>query len=92
MFYTAAGFSETKRHEGYLLLHSGGVELHFSLEGDPAPGQCFIHVADALTMWKQLRHRNTAGVGPVADQDYGLREFILTDPDGNRVRFGSPVR
>ena len=26
----------------------------------------------------------------IADQDYGLREFVLTDPDGNRVRIGSP--
>jgi hypothetical protein len=30
------------------------------------------------------------GVGELIDQDYGLREFILTDPDGNRVRIGSP--
>ncbi|MFR9779505.1 bleomycin resistance protein [Micromonospora sp. MS34] len=91
-FYTAAGFTETARHPGYLLMHTGGVELHFSLEPDNAtPGQCFIHVTDALKLWKRLRHRATTGVGPIADQDYGLREFVLTDPDGNRVRFGSPA-
>lgn len=91
-FYTAAGFTETARHPGYLLMRSG-VELHFSLEPDsPASGQCFIHVTDALKLWKQLRHRATTGVGPIADQEYGLREFVLTDPDGNRVRFGSPAR
>jgi hypothetical protein len=67
------------------------VELHFSLEDSPAPGQCFIHVGDALKLWKQLRHDSAAGVGPIAEQDYGLREFILSDPDGNRVRFGSPT-
>ncbi|SCL32000.1 Glyoxalase-like domain-containing protein [Micromonospora rhizosphaerae] len=92
-FYVAAGFTETGRHQGYLLMHNNDVELHFSLEPtDPAPGQCFIHVTDALKLWKQLRHHATAGVGPIADQDYGLREFVLTDPDGNRVRFGSPAR
>lgn len=90
-FYTAAGFTETERHDGYLLMHNSGVELHFSEEANPAPSQCFIHVADALKLWKQLRHRDTNGVGPIADQDYGLREFVLTDPDGNRVRFGSPA-
>jgi len=31
------------------------------------------------------------GVGEIADQDYGLREFILADPDGNQVRIGSPA-
>ncbi|MGR6318819.1 VOC family protein [Micromonospora soli] len=89
-FYTAAGFTETGRHPGYLLMRTSGVELHFSLEPDrKAPGQCFVHVTDALKLWKQLRHHATAGVGPIGDQEYGLREFALTDPDGNRVRFGS---
>jgi hypothetical protein len=90
-FYAAAGFAETERYEGYLLLNNELVELHFSLEHSPAPSQCFIHVGDSLKLWKQLRHDGAAGVGPVADQDYGLREFVLTDPDGNRVRFGSPA-
>jgi catechol 2,3-dioxygenase-like lactoylglutathione lyase family enzyme len=90
-FYTAAGFTETERHDGYLLMHNSGVELHFSHQASSTPGQCFIHVADAVKLWKQLRERGTAGVGQVADQDYGLREFVVTDPDGNRVRFGSPA-
>jgi len=90
-FYTAVGFNQTERHDGYLLLHNSGVELHFSHESDPTPGQCFLHVADAAKLWKQLRDRGIAGVGEVAEQDYGLREFVLTDPDGNRVRFGSPT-
>lgn len=90
-FYTAAGFAETERHDGYLLLHNSGVELHFSHESEPTPGQCFVHVADAVKLWKQLCDRGIAGVGEVAEQDYGLREFVLTDPDSNRVRFGSPT-
>lgn len=55
----------------------------------PTPGQCFIHVADAVKLWKQLCDRGTAGVGPIAEQNYGLREFVRTNPDGNRVRLGS---
>lgn len=90
-FYTAAGFSLTERHDCYLLLHNSGVELHFSHESDPTPSQCFLHVADAAKLWKQLRDSGIAGVGEVAEQGYGLREFVLTDPDGNRVRFGSPT-
>lgn len=27
-FYIAAGFTEIERHEGYLLIHNGGAELH----------------------------------------------------------------
>jgi hypothetical protein len=90
-FYAVVGFTEAARYEGYLLLRNGPVELHFAQPGASAPGECFIHVGDALMLWKQLRHHGVNGVGPVADQDYGLREFVLTDPDGNRVRIGSRV-
>lgn len=90
-FYTAAGFTETERHDGYLLLHNSGVELHFTLETTPTPGQCVVHVADAVKLCKQLRERGTAGVGEIAEQDYGLHEFVLTDPDGNRIKFASPA-
>jgi hypothetical protein len=90
-FYAPAGFVEAKRHDRYLLLHNSGVELHFLRHGTVAPSTCFVHVADATKMWKQLRNLDIDGVGDVADQDYGLREFTLTDPDGNQVRFGSPL-
>ena len=90
-FYSSLGFHQFEYHHGYLLLHSGDVELHFCLHDDAAPGQCFLHVADAIKLWKQLSDQGVAGLGPIAAQDYGLREFSLTDPDGNQIRIGSPV-
>lgn len=91
-FYSALGFDPAGRHESYLLLHDGPVELQFNLVTQAAPSvQCFLHVPDALAIWKRLRELDTPGVGPVADQDYGLREFTLTDPDGNHLRIRSPL-
>ncbi len=89
-FYAPVGFVEAERHDGYLLLHNDGVELHFVYHDTITPGTCFVHVADATKMWKQLRQLDVDGVGDLTDQDYGLREFTLTDPDGNQVRIGSP--
>jgi len=90
-FYAPVGFTAAERHNRYLLLHSGDVELHFGLHDNAAaPGRCFVFVADAAKLWEQLRHHNVEGVGPVTDQDYGLREFVVTDPDGNQIRVGSP--
>ena len=43
-----------------------------------------------MKLWEQLRDLGVEGVSDIADQDYGLREFTLTDPDGDRVRMGSP--
>jgi hypothetical protein len=88
-YYASAGFVEAERHDAYLVLHNDGVELHFAHHDTVTPGTCFVHVADATKLWKQLR-RNVEGVGQIADHDYGLREFTLTDPDGNNVRIGSP--
>lgn len=76
--------------------HSHGRPRHCGSSGHlarvrwRASGQSFVHVTDAVKLWKHLRNRNTAGVGPIADQEYGLREFVLTAPDGNKVRFGTP--
>lgn len=88
-FYARAGFADAERHDGYLLLYNDGVELHFAHHDTVTPSTCFVHVTDATKMWKQLRDLGVDGVGEIADQDYGLREFVLTDPDGNRVRIGS---
>lgn len=90
MFYSQVGFEEVERHDGYLLLHNDGVELHFTHHEVVTPGTCFVHVADAAKLWKQLRYVGVEGVGDLVDQDYGLRGFTLTDPDGNTVRLGSP--
>jgi hypothetical protein len=89
-FYAVAGFEQADRHDRYLVLHNDGTELHFSLHDTVTPTTCFVHVADAAKMWKQLRHLGTPGVGDLTDEDYGLREFTITDPDGNQIRVGSP--
>jgi hypothetical protein len=94
-FYAGLGFEVAGRYEGYLLMHEGQVELHFSQPDVPAEplvsGTCFVHVRDATAYWKQLRERDVAGVSDPVRQDYGLVEFVVTDSFGNRVRFGSPA-
>jgi catechol 2,3-dioxygenase-like lactoylglutathione lyase family enzyme len=90
-FYARTGFMESERHPGYLLLHNAGVELHFAHPGTAERSECYIHVDDAQALHDRLHQHGVDGLGPLADQDYGLREFVLTDPDGNRVRFGSPI-
>lgn len=94
-FYAGLGFEVSGRYDGYLLVHEGQVELHFSQPDAPAqppvPGTCFVHVRDATAYLKQLRERGVGGVSAPVVQDYGLVEFVVTDPFGNRVRFGSPA-
>jgi catechol 2,3-dioxygenase-like lactoylglutathione lyase family enzyme len=91
-FYRSAGMQEVARYEGYLLMGFRGVELHFTIEpGTAGGGQAFVLVPDAGRLWKQLKSQGVPGLGPVEDREHGLREFVVTDPDGNRIRVGSPV-
>lgn len=91
-YYRSLGLQVVERHDSYLVMHAGAAELHFTSEPvTSAPGQAFLHVPDAAKMWKQLQIHGLAGIGPVQDQPTGLREFVVTDPDGNRIRVGTPT-
>ena len=92
-YYESVGMRVAERDGGYLRLHSGAVELHFSTgEAARTPGEAFVHVPDAARLWKRLRSAEVARLGSLQDQPWGVREFVLLDPDGNRIRVGSPVR
>jgi catechol 2,3-dioxygenase-like lactoylglutathione lyase family enzyme len=89
-YYAPLGLKLVERHERYLVMGAGSVELHFtSGQFAPAPGQAFLHVPDAGKLWKELQGGGVVGIGPLEDHPSGLREFLVTDPDGNRIRVGS---
>jgi catechol 2,3-dioxygenase-like lactoylglutathione lyase family enzyme len=90
-YYASLGFRLVERHEHYLVMHSGGTELHFSSRPDTPAVVVFLQVVDAGAVWKRLRSDGVDGLGPVRDQPWGLREFVVTDPDGNRIRIGSGI-
>lgn len=74
----------------------GDTELMLTrVEGDqrPAINAC-VYVANVDTLFKKFKSRGLATdkpdspvhQGPV-DQTWGTREFYVTDPDGNTLRF-----
>lgn len=82
-------------------LVQGDAEIQLSQhKGDGSFG-CVInirvkHVDDLFRKYVD-RDLNTKGhenspvhLGPV-DQTWGMREFYVTDPDGNTLRFGEPI-
>ena len=92
-FYRTFGMAEVARYEGYLLMCSRGVALHFSSrrDGSIPASEAFVLVPDAGRLWKQFKSEGVTGLGPVEDRSHGLREFVVTDPDGNCIRVGSPT-
>jgi DNA-binding MarR family transcriptional regulator/catechol 2,3-dioxygenase-like lactoylglutathione lyase family enzyme len=96
--YAALGF-RTFAYEGgdyYGFANRDGTGLHLaaSAEGDaPHPGAAYLYVRDADELYAEWTRPGIAGhthqVQPTA---YGLREGSHADPDGNLIRFGSPVK
>lgn len=58
-----------------------------SRETDPA--LAYIQVAGVDEYYAELRQRNV-DLSELADRPYGMRDFEVVDPSGNRLAFGEP--
>jgi len=60
--------------------------------GDCEPGGAvYFWVPDVDACYTAFTARGVRPVKPVGDTDYGVREFLIHDPDGNRLRFGTEI-
>lgn len=90
----------------YASVQRGLIELHFfTMKGyDPATSYstCYVLVADIDRLYAEFRDglkrslgriplRGIPRIGPVRDMSYGVRQFLMTDPGGNIIRFGQPT-
>ena len=93
-WFERAGFEASFHDDGYAFVHrERDLTIHLSQvrDGDVAgQGALYLHCQDADRVAAEWR---TAGieVDGLRDEDYGRREGSITDPDGNVIRFGSPM-
>ena len=63
--------------------------------GVTGPRGAGVHVRIVVDDVDEMYRRAKAGGGRIArdigDRDYGLRDFIIADPDGFLVRFAAPL-
>ena len=87
-FYARLGYEVVRRYPDYVILSSGNSELHLSaMELEPAanPAGLYLRV-EGIDEW-------AATFGKKAqDKPWGQREFAISDPDENLLRFGEPTR
>ena len=97
----SAGFY---RQLGFELVRDAGTFMELAWEGHrlflderpDADGPTETPVANVRVMvpdvdryWDLALGLNARVIAPVADRDYGLRDFTVADPDGYGVRFAS---
>ena len=88
--YKRLGFGIEYHDESYAFALRDELTIHLTLDSNPGGSSIYLHVDDADQLADEWR---TAGaeVSEVTDTDYGKHEGRHSDPDGNLIRFGSPV-
>jgi DNA-binding MarR family transcriptional regulator/catechol 2,3-dioxygenase-like lactoylglutathione lyase family enzyme len=95
--YTALGF-ETLAYAGgadYGFANRDGTGLHLAAHPDHGhqhSAETYLYVRDADALYAEWSRPGIGGeTRPVGLMEYRLREGSHIDPDGNLIRFGSPV-
>jgi hypothetical protein len=94
-WFERAGFDVSFHDDTYAFAHRDrDVTIHLAQTvGDDLPGHgaLYLHCQDADRVAEEWRQAGIE-VDGLRDEDYGKREGSVTDPDGNVIRFGSPIR
>ncbi|HLM97064.1 MAG TPA: VOC family protein [Acidimicrobiales bacterium] len=92
--YQKLGFTTTEHDDTYAFAHRDNLTVHLARTDTKRPrraGAIYMHVENADHVAEAWRRAGLDVAGPEGF-DYGKREGSHTDPDGNLIRFGSPLR
>ena len=82
-------------NDTYTFVHRDrDLTIHLAQAGEderPGHGTLYIHCQEADRVAEEWTRAGIDVEGP-RDEEYGKREGSITDPDGNVIRFGSPIR
>ena len=94
-WFTRAGFEVSSHDASYAFAHRDrDLTIHLAqVTGEEVSGQgsLYLNCQDADRVTAEWREAGIEVDGP-RDEDYGKREVSISDPDGNVIRFGSPIR
>jgi catechol 2,3-dioxygenase-like lactoylglutathione lyase family enzyme len=94
-FYQALGFELLAAESDFIVLAWENHRLFLEARPDlPAPidqpqANVRIMVSDVDRYWLIAQQIGAPVIKPIADRDYGLRDFTIADPDGFGLRFGA---
>ena len=92
-FYTEVlGFIESFRYGTYVGLKIGECEIHICPPGDQGPrtggGNAYIICDEVDAYFAKITAAGAKPKSEPADRRYGMRDFVIFDPDGNQLSFG----
>ena len=96
--YRTLGFKTFAYEEGadYGFANRDGAGLHLEVHARHAghrPASAYLNVRDAAALYDEWSGPGIAGhTHPAEPTPWGMLEGSHTDPDGNLIRFGSPIK
>lgn len=101
-FYGQLGFTVGGRYEaeGYLILKSGQVEIHFFRHPDAVAEEsdhgAYLRLDDPAAWSAEIAPLGLPSTGiprfaPAEPKPWGMLELAVIDPDGNLLRAGAPL-
>lgn len=99
------GFRTVRRESGFAVVALGDAHLLLATPDETVPAMANwlaagprgvgVHIrimVDAVdTLYQQASASDATVVRELDDRAYGLRDFIIADPDGFLLRFASPI-
>jgi predicted enzyme related to lactoylglutathione lyase len=94
-WFKRAGFDLSFHDDTYAFAHRArDLTIHLTQTMEDAAvghGTLYIHCQDADQAAEEWKQAGIDVIGP-RNEAYGKREGSISDPDGNVIRFGSPIR
>ncbi|MFW6060970.1 MAG: bleomycin resistance protein [Phycisphaeraceae bacterium] len=95
-FTEVLGFTQEFRFDNYASIERDRALIHLSQQGNPntaAPGSggIYIFCDEVDDFYSEITARGATVGGEPQDYPYGMRDFVVHDPDGNKVSFGCPT-
>ena len=92
-FYTdVLGFVQAFRYGTYVGLKMGKCEIHICPPGDYGPriggGNAYIICDEVDDYFAEIKAAGAKPRSEPGDRMYGMRDFVIFDPDGNQLSFG----
>lgn len=96
-YTTVLGFTEKFRFGDYAGVEHGEVQIHLSGPASTnkrqvGQGSLYIFVDDCDAYYQEVTSRGARVQAPPKDYEYGMRDFVIEDPDGNLIGIGQEVQ
>lgn len=77
----------------YAIATLSGVQIHFSPSKPEYAGHSYFHIlvtrVDAY--WAFVSNKQVSVINPLGTREYGMRDFIIRDIEGNLIEFGEEL-